>query len=134
MSQEFVDVRDGLSQDWSNIEGVIRSLVNKRMRAILFYLFAGVIFAGALAAKAADAPVDSEFFETKIRPVLVESCYKCHSAEAERIKGGLLLDTREGLLKGGDSGPAIVPGDPEKSRLIVALDRKSTRLNSSHGY
>jgi hypothetical protein len=62
-----------------------------------------------------------EFFEKKIRPIFVERCYKCHSAHAEKVKGGLLLDSREGLLKGGDSGPAIVPGDPEKSILIRAI-------------
>jgi hypothetical protein len=62
-----------------------------------------------------------EFFEKKIRPIFVERCYKCHSVQAEKVKGGLLLDSREGLLKGGDSGPAIVPGDPEKSILIKAL-------------
>src|SRR4051812_8412460 len=62
-----------------------------------------------------------EFFEKKIRPIFVERCYKCHSAASEKVKGGLLLDSREGLLKGGDSGPAIVPGDPEKSILIKAL-------------
>lgn len=75
------------------------------------------------------APIDAaapdtaniEFFEKKIRPVLVEHCYKCHSHDAEKVKGGLLLDTRDGLLKGGDSGPAIVPGDPEKSLLIKAV-------------
>src|SRR5262245_45675633 len=64
---------------------------------------------------------DFEFFEKKIRPVLVERCYKCHSAESEKIKGELLLDTRDGLLKGGEHGPAIVPGDAEKSRLIEAI-------------
>jgi hypothetical protein len=62
-----------------------------------------------------------EFFEKNIRPLLAENCYKCHSAESEKIKGGLLLDTREGLLKGGENGPAIVPGDPEKSLLIKAV-------------
>src|SRR5579859_2027099 len=62
-----------------------------------------------------------EFFEKKIRPIFVERCYKCHSAQAEKVKGGLLLDSREGLLKGGDSGPAIVPGEPDKSILIKAL-------------
>src|SRR5581483_1671666 len=56
---------------------------------------------------------DFEFFEQRIRPVLVESCYQCHSAGSEKVKGGLLLDTREGMLKGGDTGPAIVPGNPE---------------------
>src|SRR5258708_3792315 len=62
-----------------------------------------------------------EVFERKIRPILVENCYKCHSANAEKIKGGLLLDTREGVLKGGETGPAIVPGEPEKSLLIKAV-------------
>jgi hypothetical protein len=62
-----------------------------------------------------------EFFEKKIRPIFVERCYKCHSAQAEKVKGGLLLDSREGLLKGGDSGPAIVPGEPDKSILIRAI-------------
>ena len=54
-----------------------------------------------------------EFFENRIRPVLVASCYECHSAEAGQAKGGLLLDTREGLLKGGDHGPAIVISQPD---------------------
>ncbi len=62
-----------------------------------------------------------EFFEKKIRPVFVEHCHQCHSKDAEKVKGGLLLDTRDGLLKGGDTGPAIVAGDPEKSLLIKAI-------------
>src|SRR5437762_10192505 len=66
--------------------------------------------------------MDFDFFEKKIRTVLVERCYKCHSASAEKVKGGLLLDSREGMLKGGESGkPAIVPGVPERSRLIEAI-------------
>src|SRR6266581_9064720 len=65
---------------------------------------------------------DFDFFEKKIRPVLVDRCYKCHSASAEKVKGGLLLDSREGMLKGGESGkPAIVTGDAERSRLIEAI-------------
>ncbi len=66
-------------------------------------------------------PVGVEFFEKKVRPIFVENCYKCHSREAEKIKGGLLLDTRENLLKGGDTGPAILPGEPDKSLLIKAV-------------
>ena len=62
-----------------------------------------------------------EFFEKKIRPLLAERCYECHSTEAKKVKGGLRLDTREDLLKGGDTGPALVPGDPDKSRLIEAV-------------
>jgi hypothetical protein len=53
--------------------------------------------------------------------VLADNCYKCHSQGAEKIKGGLLLDTRDGVLKGGNTGPAIVPGQPEKSLLLTAV-------------
>jgi hypothetical protein len=62
-----------------------------------------------------------EFFEKHIRPVLVKHCYKCHSAEAKTLEAGLRLDSREGMLKGGDSGPAVVPGAPEKSQLVKAI-------------
>lgn len=65
--------------------------------------------------------VSTDFFERQVRPVLVERCYKCHSAQSEKIKGGLTLDTSEGWLKGGDNGPAVVPGSPEKSRLVEAI-------------
>jgi hypothetical protein len=61
------------------------------------------------------------FFETKIRPVLVTHCYGCHAADAKRVRGNLLLDTHEGMLKGGDFGPAIVPGEPDDSLLIRAI-------------
>lgn len=61
------------------------------------------------------------YFEKNIRPSLVEYCYQCHSVESGKHKGGLYLDSKEALLVGGDSGPAIVPGDPEKSLLIEAI-------------
>ena len=61
------------------------------------------------------------FFESKIRPVLVERCYECHSAKAAKVKGGLLLDSRAGVVKGGDTGPAITPGSLEASLLIAAV-------------
>src|SRR6185295_4736301 len=66
-------------------------------------------------------PAQSQFFESKIRPLLADKCYKCHSTQAEKVKAGLLLDSRDGVLKGGETGPAIVPGDPEKSLLIKAV-------------
>ena len=62
-----------------------------------------------------------EFFETKIRPVLVEHCYECHATDSKKLRGGLLVDSRQGLLDGGESGPAVVPGDMEESLLISAL-------------
>jgi len=61
------------------------------------------------------------FFEKRIRPVLVDRCYSCHSSTAEKVKGNLLLDTHDGLLKGGDLGPSIVAGDPDKGLLLKAL-------------
>ncbi|HEY6167323.1 MAG TPA: PSD1 and planctomycete cytochrome C domain-containing protein [Verrucomicrobiae bacterium] len=73
---------------------------------------------------AAEQPItkaQSEFFESKIRPILADNCYKCHSATADKVKGGLVVDTREGLLKGGETGPALVPGNPDKSLLIRAV-------------
>lgn len=72
----------------------------------------------------ADAPATPEqiaFFEKKIRPVLADKCYKCHSEKSERIRGGLLLDTREGTRRGGDNGPAVVPGNLDESLLIEAV-------------
>ena len=61
------------------------------------------------------------FFESKIRPILADNCYKCHSLENGKSKGGLTLDTRDGVLKGGEVGPAIVPGNPEASPLLKAV-------------
>jgi hypothetical protein len=72
--------------------------------------------------RAAEIPAEqADFFEKSVRPVLVKHCYECHSESADKIKGGLVLDTKAGWERGGDSGPAIVPGDPEKSLLIGAV-------------
>jgi hypothetical protein len=82
------------------------------------------LFLLALGAQAQEAAPDRDgldFFEKKIRPVLVDRCYSCHSAESKKVKGELYVDSREGLLKGGELGPAIVPGDPDKSLLIKAI-------------
>ncbi len=73
-------------------------------------------------------PEGIEFFENHIRPLLVQNCYKCHSEEVDKAKGELLLDTREGLRKGGESGPAIVPGNSKASRLIQAVSYDNADL------
>jgi hypothetical protein len=83
----------------------------------------GLSILASLWATAADSPAGGELFEMKVRPVLVESCHSCHSAGARKLKGGLLLDSREAMLKGGDSGPAVVPGKPEESPLYQAISR-----------
>jgi len=64
---------------------------------------------------------DSAFFEAKIRPVLVAKCYGCHSSKLKAPMGGLALDTKAALLAGGSSGPALIPGKPDESRIIAAL-------------
>src|SRR3954468_16074064 len=88
------------------------------MRGLVPGLILGACFA------AAQTPDSTEFFEKKIRPVLAEKCYGCHNSKMKAPMAGLRIDTREGLLKGGDSGTAIVPGDPAASRLIQAISYK----------
>ncbi len=87
-------------------------------------------WAGHLAAEEPAAPVPTpqalDFFESRIRPVLVERCEKCHSARSGKPKGGLSVDSRAGLLRGGESGPAIVPGHVDESLLIRALAHDGT--------
>jgi len=74
------------------------------------------------------AAEDLEFFEKRVRPVLVERCYECHSAGSKQLEGGLLLDSREAVFKGGDTGPAAVSVDVNQSRLIEAIRYKSEQL------
>src|SRR5262245_9890375 len=78
----------------------------------------------------AEPPGDeaNEFFEKKIRPLLVENCFECHSNKLKEPKAGLRLDSRSAMLKGTEVGPAIVPGHTEKSRLILAVSYKDADL------
>ncbi len=69
-----------------------------------------------------------EYFESRIRPILANHCYACHGKQDQKSKGGLRLDSLEGLLKGGDSGPAFVPGDLDQSLLIKAVRYKDEDL------
>ena len=74
-----------------------------------------------LSAGLAPAAAQAEFFESTIRPLLADNCHACHSARVDTPFGGLRLDSREGLLAGGDSGPAVVPGRPAESALVQRL-------------
>lgn len=76
----------------------------------------------------ADEAAKLEFFENRIRPVLIEHCYECHSADSKGLKGGLLVDSSQGLRLGGDSGPAIELGDSNASLLMQALRYESTEM------
>jgi hypothetical protein len=89
----------------------------------------GLVAASRVALAADAPPIDAEskaagieFFEAKIRPVLVEKCYSCHSSDAKELKGGLHLDSRDGILSGGDSGPAALAGNVADSLLIQAIN------------
>ncbi len=89
------------------------------MRWFLASILFGLV--GASFAHGADSADGLAMFEQHIRPLLVEQCYKCHSAQAAKVKGGLLLDSKQGIAKGGEGGKVLVAGEPEKSRLIEAL-------------
>jgi len=77
------------------------------------------VAATSVAAQAAISPEQAEFFEKKVRPVLSEQCYRCHGPDKQKAE--LRLDSREGILKGSDNGPVVVPGDPDKSSLIKSI-------------
>lgn len=80
-----------------------------------------VLFFGNPLFAADDSPAGLEFFEAKIRPVLVQHCYECHAADSKPIQGGLRLDTRAAMQKGGDTGSAVVPNSIEESLIVAAL-------------
>lgn len=90
------------------------------LRKRIIWLSIGVLFSVAFRARS-DELAKQNFFETRIRPVLVERCYECHSTQAEEVEASLYLDSRGGTRSGGDTGPAVVPGEPGKSLLLQAI-------------
>ena len=96
--------------------GKSSAIFSASLLPVLVLVTAGAAFAEEITKEQA------EFFESKIRPVLADTCYRCHSADAGKNKGGLTLDSRDAMLKGGDSGPSVAPGEPEKSLLIKAIN------------
>src|ERR1700749_3768107 len=90
-------------------------------RPLAFALFALSGASAFAAATAEPTKEQADFFENKIRPILKENCYKCHSVQEGKAKGDLTLDTKAGTLKGGENGAVIVPGDPAKSPLVTAI-------------
>lgn len=93
------------------------------MRSRLIYL-AGVFASAPLfaAAEAEPSKEHAEFFKSKVEPILSDKCYKCHSVTTGKVKGGLALDDKSALAKGGDNGPIIKGNDPSKSMLITAIN------------
>ena len=107
----------GLSQSFTLVGESLMRL------ALLMVMFASQAFG-------AD---DLEFFESKVRPLLAEQCYSCHSSKAKIVQGGLRLDSRETILRGGHSGPALVAGNPDQSRLIRALRHEDRTPHAALG-
>ena len=91
--------------------------------AVLIWALANIAFARSLCAQETRA-ADVEFFEKRVRPLLANRCWECHSADAEESE--LRLDSRDAMLEGGTRGPAIVPGQPEKSLLVLAINHADT--------
>jgi len=87
-----------------------------------------LVFGGTARGEFADTAAALTFFEEKIRPVLAEKCYSCHSAEADKVKGSLQLDHLEHLLAGGDTGASVVAGDAEASLLVEAMSYENKDL------
>ncbi|MEY4565703.1 MAG: hypothetical protein RLY14_673, partial [Planctomycetota bacterium] len=98
-------------------------IAHRRLFTFLFGCWLPAMFVAAQ-----DRQADHEFFEQKIRPVLVEHCFECHSSASGTVKGGLQLDYREGVLRGGESGPVIVSGEPTESELMKALRWESVEM------
>src|SRR6186997_1240288 len=111
-------------------------MMRKSMQALGFALL--VTFVGQAKTAETAPPKDEkaekltakgvEFFESKIRPVLTQRCYACHSSQSKEVKGGLLLDTRDALRKGGESGAAVIPGDIAESLLIQAIKHETYEM------
>ena len=92
-------------------------------KSYLLFVFFGVavsFLSGPPSVQSASSPISRDFFEQKIRPILAQDCFDCHLSSGPR-KGGLALDDRQGLLTGGDSGPSIIPGNPDQSLLIQLI-------------
>ncbi len=88
--------------------------------ALLIFCALCVSVARAGDTEPSSAAAREKFFEQNVRPLLAEKCYSCHAAKKQ--KGGLRLDSIEAILKGGESGPAVVPGKPDESLLVSAIN------------
>ena len=87
----------------------------------------GFVFIGSIRTDASELE-KIEFFEEKIRPVLAQNCYECHSATAKKLKADLYLDRKAGWVRGGENGPVVIPGKPAESRLLTAIRYKDNDL------
>ena len=117
-----------MSQDVQHVSALLglKDRVLTLGLVVLLLLGSDVTIAGD--SNSEDDARELAFFEAKIRPMLVQHCYKCHSVGAGKAEGGLRLDSRTTIRAGGDRGPAIVPGDSEASLLLTAISHTDPDL------
>ena len=114
-----------VNQQWVNRWYIGRPFLRTCIAALLLWQIA----IGTAPLRAAEPSLEGiEFFEKRIRPLLAAHCYECHSRASQKSKGGLALDTRDAILEGGNSGTALVPGDPDQSLLITAVRQTDKEL------
>jgi hypothetical protein len=101
----------------------MKNFVAKTLRMVVVFSACHVPIA-----RGADDPAELEHFENRVRPVLIQYCYECHSAASTEAKGGLRLDSRDGIRRGGESGPAVVPGKLAESLLLDAVRHESFKM------
>lgn len=115
-----------------NRRAVCIQISSRRLREAVAVLF--LSFPCFFATAAAPTADQLAFFEAKVRPLLVKHCYECHSADAAKVKGGLLLDSKEGWMAGGDSGEALELGKPDESLLVESVRYKNQDLQMPPKY
>jgi hypothetical protein len=129
-----------MRQSWISLLRAVGSLISPPLETASIVALATVVLLSPVSlvrAQSTDVGGDSstllapeavQFFESKIRPVLVEHCYRCHSSDGQAVRGGLSLDHRDAVLAGGESGPAVVPGDLDESVLWDAINHRGMRM------
>jgi len=109
---------------------LIMELVAPAFRFLTILVLAGLSFAQSVEQRSTGSPEGIAFFEKNVRPLLASRCYGCHNSAQLKPMGGLVLDSRAGMLRGGQSGvPSIVPGKPEESLLVKAVRGTNENLS-----
>jgi len=106
----------------------MKNLFPKKHSYWILLLACGFLEAWSSLATAQLSEDKVRFFETKIRPILAKHCYQCHGNDPDKVEKELVLTTAHGIRKGGQSGPVIVPGKPDKSLLILAIRHSNPDL------
>ena len=99
-----------------------------KLKVIFTWTVVSFSFCKSVRSEPPDTALSLKFFETNVRPVLEKNCYECHSDSSKELQGGLRVDTREGVRRGGDSGPAVIPSESAKSLLLAAVRHEGLKM------